>query len=72
MKQRYSKKKLYLCRRYNNKLMEILGQTPVQTILFIVIYTITGVVPLMAALYLLLRRGNAFAPDTTPPLRLRR
>ena len=52
--------------------MEILGQTPVQTILFIVIYTITGVVPLMAALYLLLRRGNAFAPDTTPPLRLRR
>jgi AraC-like DNA-binding protein len=52
--------------------MEILGQTPVQTILFIVIYTITGVVPLMAALYLLLRRGNAFAPDTMPPVRLRR
>ena len=52
--------------------MEILGQAPVQTILFIVIYTITGVVPLMAALYLLLRRGNAFAPDTMPPLRLRR
>ena len=52
--------------------MEILGQTPVQTILFIVFYTITGVVPLMAALYLLLRRGNAFAPDTMPPLRLRR
>ena len=52
--------------------MEILGQTLVQTILFIVFYTITGVVPLMAALYLLLRRGNAFAPDTMPPLRLRR
>ena len=52
--------------------MEILGQTPVQTILFIVIYTITGVVPLMAALYLLLRRGNAFAPGITPPMRLRR
>nr|MCR4919970.1 hypothetical protein [Prevotella sp.] len=52
--------------------MEILGQAPVQTILYIVIYTITGVVPLMAALYLLLRRGNAFAPDTTPPVRLRR
>ena len=52
--------------------MEILGQTPVQTILFIVFYTITGVVPLLAALYLLLRRGNAFAPDTMPPLRLRR
>jgi AraC-like DNA-binding protein len=26
----------------------------------------------MAALYLLLRRGNAFAPEVTPPLRLRR
>ena len=52
--------------------MEILGQTSLQTILFIVIYSITGVVPLIAALYLLLRRGNAFAPDTTPPLRLRR
>ena len=52
--------------------MDILGQTSLQTILFIVIYTITGIVPLIAALYLLLRRGNAFAPDTTPPLRLRR
>ena len=51
--------------------MEILGQTSIQTILFIVIYSITGVVPLMAALYLLLRRGNAFAPDITPPVRLR-
>ena len=52
--------------------MEILGQTPVQTILFIVIYTITGVVPLMAALYLLLRRANAIAPDVTSPVRVRR
>ena len=42
--------------------MEILGQTPVQTILFIVIYTITGVVPAIAAVYLLLRRANAIAP----------
>ena len=52
--------------------METLGQTTIQAILFIVIYSITGMVPLIAALYLLLRRGNAFAPDTTPPLRLRR
>ena len=41
-------------------------------ILFFILYGITGVVPLMAAVYLLLRRGNAFAPDITPPLRLRR
>ncbi len=52
--------------------MEIFEQTPLQAILFIVIYTVTGIVPLLASLYLLLRRGNAFAPDVTPPLRLRR
>ena len=43
-----------------------------QLILFFVLYGITGVVPLMASVYLLLRRGNAFAPDITPPVRLRR
>ena len=52
--------------------MEILGQISILAILFIVIYSITGMVPLIAALYLLLRRGNAFAPDITPPVRLRR
>ena len=40
--------------------------------LFFILYGITGVVPLIAAVYLLLRRGNAFAADVTPPLRLRR
>ena len=43
-----------------------------EVILFFILYGITGVVPLMAAVYLLLRRGNAFAPDVTPPLRLHR
>ena len=52
--------------------MEILGQTPVQSILFFILYGISGVVPLLAALYLLLRRGNAFAPGVTSPVRLRR
>lgn len=52
--------------------MEILGQTPTQSVLFFIIYGVTGAVPLFAALYLLLRRGNAFAPDITPPVRLRR
>ena len=52
--------------------MEIFGQTPIQLILFFILYGVTGVVPLMAALYLLLRRSNAIAPDITPPLRLRR
>ena len=52
--------------------MDILGQIPTQLILFFILYGITGVVPLIAALYLLLRRGNAIAPGVTPPLRLRR
>lgn len=43
-----------------------------QVILFFILYGITGVVPLIAAVYLLLRRGNAFAADVTPPMRLRR
>ncbi len=41
-------------------------------ILFFILYGVTGVVPFIAALYLLLRKGNAFAPDVTPPLLLRR
>ena len=52
--------------------MDIFEQISLQPILFFILYGVTGVVPLIAALYLLLRRGNAFAPDVTPPLRLRR
>ena len=40
--------------------------------LFFILYGMTGVAPLIAAIYLLLRQGNAFAPDVTPPLALRR
>jgi len=43
-----------------------------EMILFFIIYGITGVIPLIAAVYLLLRRGNAFAPGVEPPVRLRR
>ena len=52
--------------------MEILNHTSTQLILFFILYGVTGVVPLLAALYLLLRRGNAIAPGVTPPVRLRR
>lgn len=52
--------------------MEIFEQAPIQSILFFILYGVTGVVPLIAALYLLLRRGNAIAPEITPPVRLRR
>ena len=47
-------------------------QISIEVILFFILYGITGVVPLMAALYLLLRRGNAIAPGIKPPVRLRR
>lgn len=43
-----------------------------ELILFFILYGITGVVPAIAAVYLLLRRANAIAPGITPPMRLRR
>ena len=46
--------------------------TSAEVILFFILYGITGAMPFFAAVYLLLRRGNAFAPDVTPPVRLRR
>lgn len=52
--------------------MNLFDHTSPQSILFLMLYAVTGVVPLMEALYLLLRRGNAIAPDITPPVRLRR
>ncbi len=52
--------------------MNMLGQISTEATMFFILYGITGVVPLIAALYLLLRKGNAFAPGVTPPLRLRR
>lgn len=40
--------------------------------LFIILYTLVTGMAIMSSCYLLLRRGNAFAPDITPPVRLRR
>ena len=45
---------------------------PAEVILFFIFYGITGVVPLIAAIYLLFRRANAIAPGVTSPVRLRR
>ena len=45
---------------------------PTDIILFFILYGITGVVPLIAALYLLLRtKAYALVPDVAPPVRLR-
>jgi len=40
--------------------------------LFLVFYGGVAVLSMIACVYLLLRRGNAFAADITPPIRLRR
>jgi AraC-like DNA-binding protein len=61
----------YLCINLNVETM-FFEQISAEVIFFLILYGITGVVPLMAAIYLLSRRGNAFAPDVTPPVRLRR
>ena len=52
--------------------MDILGQTSVQSILFFALYGVTGAVPLIAALYLLLRPYNVFSASIKPPVQLRR
>ena len=41
-------------------------------LLYIMLYGGATMASLIACLYLLLRKGNAFAPDVTPPLTLRR
>jgi AraC-like DNA-binding protein len=40
--------------------------------LFIMLYAVVTATAMMASCYLLFRRGNAFAPDITTPVRLRR
>ena len=52
--------------------MDLFWQTPTQSILLFILYGITGAIPSLAALYLLLCPGNAIAPNVTPPVRLRR
>ena len=41
-------------------------------ILFIMLYAGVTAMAMIASCYLLFRRGNAFAPTITPPVRLRR
>lgn len=41
-------------------------------VLYMMFYAVVTVLNLVACCYLLFRRGNAFAPDITPPVRLRR
>ena len=43
-----------------------------EDILYLMFYASVAMLSLIACCYLLFRRGNAFAPDITPPVRLRR
>ena len=52
--------------------MNLLEHTSPQLILFFALYGVTGAVPLLAALYLLLRPCNVFSASIKPPVRLRR
>ena len=52
--------------------MDTLEQIPTQFTLFAMLYGGAAVVSIVLCLYLLLCRGNAIAPDITPPVRLRR
>ena len=48
------------------------GQIPFKVILLFMLYAVGAATALIACIYLLIRRGNAFAPDVTSPVRLRR
>ena len=48
------------------------GQISLDIILLFILYGVGAAAALIACLYLLLHRSNAFAPDVTPPVRLRR
>jgi len=49
-----------------------IGNTPADLILFFMLYGGVTMAALIACIYLCLRRGNALAPDITPPVPLRR
>jgi len=52
--------------------MDTLGYTSPQFTLFLLLYGGAAVVSVVLCLYLLLSKGDAIAPDITPPVRLRR
>ena len=47
-------------------------QPTLENILFYMLYAAVAGMSLIASIYLMFRRGNAFAPDITPPVSLRR
>jgi hypothetical protein len=49
-----------------------IDQIPAEYTFLFVLYGGSAFTALIACLYLCLRKGNAIAPDTTPPMSLRR
>ena len=52
--------------------MNLLEHTPIQSILYFILYGGAATLCVVLCLYLLLSRVNVIAPGTTPPVRLRR
>lgn len=50
----------------------LIDHIPAEMVLFFMLYGGVALAALIASIYLCVRRGNAFNPDMTPPLRLRR
>ena len=48
------------------------GQVPLDFMMLMLLYAVGATTAAIASIYLFWRRGNAFAPDVTPPTRLRR
>jgi len=55
-----------------NSIVEYMFEQQIQKDIFFVFYGGVAVLSMIACCYLLLRRGNAIAPEITPPVRLRR
>ncbi len=52
--------------------LQMYGQIPLHLILLFMLYAAGAMTAAIACIYLLFRRANAFAPEITPPTRLRR
>ena len=66
------KKNKYFCRQKTTKTLNDMYEQILEDAIFVMLYAVVTVLAALGCVYLLFRRGNAFAADVTPPLRLRR
>ena len=68
----HSQKNAYFCRQKTTKTLNDMYEHILEDAIFMMLYAVVTVLAALGCVYLLFRRGNAFAADVTPPLRLRR